>query len=106
MRAVPRPSHADYTYEQKYKVRSVSGGGRASARETVGRVASGAIAEKLLKDKFKIDIIAFVSAVGDVELDLNKIDVNTISKKDVDTSIVRCPNPEVATQMIKVIRFR
>jgi chorismate synthase len=102
MRAVPRPSHADYTYQEKYKTRSVSGGGRASARETIGRVASGAIAEKWLKDRFGVEIVAFVSSVSDIELDISQIDLNKISKKDVDASLVRCPDLNATESMIKV----
>lgn len=102
MRAIPRPSHADYTYQEKYKTRSVSGGGRASARETIGRVASGAIAEKWLKDRFKTEIVAFVSSVGDVEMDMSSIDLNKISKQTVDTSLVRCPDLKATDEMIKV----
>src|SRR6478735_11197686 len=64
----PRPSHADYTYLQKYGVKASSGGGRASARETIGRVAAGAIAEKYLRHLYGISIVAFVSSVGSVQM--------------------------------------
>ena len=102
MRAIPRPSHADYTYQEKYKIRSVSGGGRASARETIGRVASGAVAEKWLKDKFNTEIVAFVSSVSNIEMDLTTIDLNKITKDTVDASLVRCPDLKATEEMIKV----
>ena len=60
--AIPRPSHADYTYLEKYNVKASSGGGRSSARETIGRVAAGALAEKYLTDVLGIEIVAFVSS--------------------------------------------
>ncbi|KDN53587.1 putative ARO2-chorismate synthase [Tilletiaria anomala UBC 951] len=66
--AFPRPSHADFTYLEKYGVKASSGGGRSSARETIGRVAAGAVAEKYLKEAFGIEIVAFVSSVGKVHI--------------------------------------
>jgi len=68
MAKVPRPGHADYTYQCKYGTRASSGGGRSSARETIGRVAAGAIAEKWLRQQFKTEVTAFVSAIGSVEM--------------------------------------
>lgn len=64
----PRPSHADFTYIEKYGLKSSSGGGRSSARETIGRVAAGAVAEKYLKEAFGVEIVAFVSSVGKVHI--------------------------------------
>lgn len=64
----PRPSHADWTYIDKYGLKSSSGGGRSSARETIGRVAAGAVAEKYLKEAFGVEIVAFVSSVGKVHI--------------------------------------
>lgn len=64
----PRPSHADYTYLAKYGVKASSGGGRSSARETIGRVAAGAIAEKYLKEAYGVEIVAFVTSVGKVKI--------------------------------------
>lgn len=64
----PRPSHADFTYVEKYGLKSSSGGGRSSARETIGRVAAGAVAEKYLKEAFGVEIVAFVSSVGKVHI--------------------------------------
>ena len=67
MANIPRPSHADFTYQMKYGIRAASGGGRSSARETIGRVCAGAIAEKYLRERFNTEIVAWVSAVSDIE---------------------------------------
>ncbi|PRP74126.1 hypothetical protein PROFUN_06451 [Planoprotostelium fungivorum] len=101
MNAVPRPSHADYTYQEKYLVAARSGGGRASARETIGRVAAGAIAEKWLKEQYNTEIVAFVSAIGEVST--KGVDINTITRDEVDKSLVRCPDKEAVVEMQKVI---
>jgi chorismate synthase len=97
MRSVPRPSHADYTYQRKYGIRASSGGGRASARETVGRVAGGAVAEKFLSERYGIEIVAWVSAVYNVEAPL--VDWVRISRKEVDGSTVRCPHLQTAEKI-------
>jgi chorismate synthase len=97
MRSVLRPSHADYTYQRKYGIRALSGGGRASARETVGRVAGGAIAEKFLAEQYGIEIVAWVSAVYNIEAPA--ADFIKISRKDVDGSVVRCPHLQTAEKM-------
>lgn len=106
----PRPSHADFTYLEKYNLKASSGGGRASARETIGRVAAGAIAEKFLKQYSNVEIIAFVTQIGEVKMDRNPFDknfhhlLNTITRKQVDASgPIRCPDPSVAGDMVKVI---
>lgn len=98
MNKIPRPSHADYTYQMKYGIRASSGGGRASARETIGRVAAGAIAEKMLKERYGIEIVAYVSQVGDVKLaDADcKIDV---TREQVDQTVMRCPDLAVSAEM-------
>jgi chorismate synthase len=101
MKFVPRPSHADYTYQMKYGIRSASGGGRSSARETVGRVAAGAIAEKYLLETFGIEIVAWVQSVGDVEAP--SIDVDLVSRDEVDQTMVRCPDRIAADKMIECI---
>jgi len=101
MRSIPRPSHADYTYQIKYGIRSASGGGRSSARETVGRVAAGAIADKFLHERFGIEIVAWVQSVGEVEA--LPIVVDVISREDVDQTIVRCPDPPAADEMVRLI---
>jgi chorismate synthase len=102
MAQVPRPSHADFTYQMKYGIRASSGGGRASARETIGRVAAGAIADKVLKERFDIDIVAWVSAVGTV--DAGPIDMLSISRNMVDQNSVRCPDAPAAAQMMTAIK--
>jgi chorismate synthase len=101
VRQVPRPSHADYTYQMKYGIRAASGGGRSSARETIARVAAGAIAEKLLRERFGVEIVAWVQAVG--EVDAPEVDVRAVSRADVDRSDVRCPHAESAERMIAEI---
>lgn len=95
--SIPRPSHADFTYKTKYGIIASSGGGRASARETVGRVAGGAVAEKFLIDRFGVQIVAWVSSVGEVNApDLSE---EVISRKDVDGSDVKCPDSKAAVRM-------
>jgi chorismate synthase len=101
MRSIPRPSHADYTYQIKYGIRSSSGGGRSSARETVGRVAAGAIVDKFLYETFGVEIVAWVQSVGDVEAPL--IDENIITRQDVDQTMVRCPHKSTADEMVRLI---
>ena len=97
MQDIPRPSHADYTYQMKYGIRASSGGGRASARETIGTVAAGAIALKILKEKCNIEIVAWVSSVG--EIDSRPADVLTISRAEVESTLVRCPDQEASLKM-------
>ena len=94
-----RPSHADYTYQQKYGHRDYRGGGRSSARETAARVAAGAIA-KLLLMQYGVNIQAYVSQVGDLKIDTpyNELDLNT-----VENNIARCPDQEIAKKMISLI---
>ncbi|CAO3669375.1 unnamed protein product [Rhizopus stolonifer] len=108
----PRPSHADYTYLQKYSVKASSGGGRASARETIGRVAAGAIAEKYLRLVYGVEIVAFASSVGKAMMPFINEDkptpeqvefMNNLSREDVDADISRCPDPVTAEEMKKVI---
>jgi len=96
-----RPSHADYTYEAKFGLRAVAGGGRASARETIGRVAAGALAEQLLEQWAKVEIVAWVDSVGDVGSALP--DENTVTRAEVDHTDVRCPDPAAAPRMIEAI---
>ncbi|WP_136526941.1 chorismate synthase [Geomonas ferrireducens] len=101
MAEVPRPSHADYTYQMKYGVRASSGGGRSSARETIGRVAAGAIAEKYLFERYGIEIVAWVDAVG--AIDAGPVDLVSITRKEVDAHPVRCGNPAMAQAMADLI---
>ncbi len=102
MAAIPRPSHADFTYQAKYGVRASSGGGRSSARETIGRVAAGAIAEKWLQQSHGIEIVAWVSSVG--MLDADAIDAARITRTVVDETIIRCPDPAIAPRMIAAVQ--
>jgi chorismate synthase len=97
MSQVPRPSHADYTYQMKYGIHASSGGGRSSARETIGRVAAGAIAEKYLREQYGIEIVAWVSSVGDY--DTENVDMDTISRTEVDANEIRCPDTAAAEKM-------
>jgi chorismate synthase len=118
--AIPRPSHADYTYMAKYGITASSGGGRASARETVARVAAGAAAEIFLLERFGVEIVAFVSSVGMINApvlgDVNTgnintssssndgIDLTTLTRIDVDKNPVRCPDRQVAGSMERLIK--
>jgi len=103
MSQIPRPSHADYTYQEKYGVKASSGGGRASARETIGRVAAGAIAEKYLKEAYGVEIVAFVSSVGRISMEETTDLQNTVTREQVDRTFVRCPDPEKSKEMEKII---
>lgn len=101
MKKTFRPSHADFTYEAKYGIRNWQGGGRASARETIGRVAAGAIARKVLEKFYpKIDIVAYVRQVHEI---VAKIDKAKVKTKDVEANIVRCPDNATAKKMISLI---
>jgi chorismate synthase len=102
MDAVPRPSHADFTYQAKYGTRASSGGGRSSARETIGRVASGAIAEKILREEYGIEIVAWVSAVGEEQA--GEVDPLTINRGQVDRNLIRCPDTPAAERMENKVR--
>jgi len=101
-RTIPRPSHADFTYQAKYGTRSVSGGGRASARETIARVAGGAIAERILVEHSGVEIVAWVSAVGNIQAP--DIDMLQISRDEVDQNLIRCPHLATAEKMIQHIK--
>ncbi len=98
MSKIPRPSHADYTYQMKYGNRASSGGGRSSARESIGRVAAGAIAEKWLKETFGVEIVACVSSVGDIVA--SEIDPLGLTREQVDATLIRCPDRGLADKMI------
>ncbi len=97
MSQIPRPSHADYTYRAKYGIHASSGGGRSSARETIGRVAAGAIAEKYLLELYGIEIVAWVSSVG--AHDATGIDMERVTREQVDLSDIRCPDAAIAARM-------
>ncbi|MFM7888113.1 MAG: chorismate synthase, partial [Pseudanabaena sp.] len=95
-----RPSHADATYQAKYGIRNWQGGGRSSARETIGRVAAGAIAKKILKQAAGVEVIAYVKQVKDL---VAAIDPNTVTLEQVESNILRCPDPTMAEKMIDFI---
>ncbi len=97
-----RPSHADFTYQSKYGTRNWEGGGRSSARETIGRVAAGAVAKKLLATICpEIEILAWVSAVHDISC---TVDPGTVQFSEIEANPVRCPDSDVAVRMIERIR--
>jgi chorismate synthase len=95
-----RPSHADFTYEKKYGIRNWQGSGRASARETLARVAAGAIAKKFLKEKLNLIFITYVEQVGEIK---TNIDFNQVSISQIESSLVRCPDKKTAGKMIELI---
>lgn len=95
-----RPSHADYTYEAKYGFRDWRGSGRASARETLARVAAAAIAQKYLKEKAGIECLSYVEQVGDIKADVN---FEKVTMVDIESNIIRCPDQAVAEKMIALV---
>ncbi|PSO80202.1 MAG: chorismate synthase [Cyanobacteria bacterium QS_4_48_99] len=95
-----RPSHADATYDAKYGIRNWQGGGRSSARETIGRVAAGAVAKKILWQVARVEIVGYVKRIKDLE---GIVDPNTVTIEQVENNIVRCPDAECAERMIAVI---
>ncbi len=97
MKTVFRPSHADATYQAKYGIQASSGGGRASARETIGRVAAGAIAKQLLAKTHGTEVLAWVKRIHTIEAN---IDPNAVSLDDIEANIVRCPDALTSQLMI------
>ncbi len=95
-----RPSHADYTYQAKFGIRSWPGGGRTSARETIGRVAAGAIAKKILRKHYGVEILAYVKQVQRI---VAEVDVEKVKARDIEANIVRCPDPKAAEKMVRLI---
>src|SRR5512143_2088982 len=95
-----RPSHADYTYEAKYGIRNWQGGGRASARETIGRVAAGAVARKLLASQCGVEVLSWVSRVHEI---IGDVDPEKVTFNQVESNIVRCPDANAAEKMIRLI---
>src|SRR5689334_4176434 len=95
-----RPSHADYTYQAKFGIRNWQGGGRTSARETIGRVAAGAIAKKILHERYGVEILAYVKQVQRL---IAEVDPERVTAKAIESNIVRCPDAEVAEKMIRLI---
>ncbi len=100
LKDVYRPSHADFTYEAKYGLRNWEGGGRSSARETIGRVAAGAIARQLLAQACGIEVLAWVSQVHTIG---STVDSSTVTLADVEADPTRCPDPEAAAAMTTAI---
>lgn len=99
LKDIYRPSHADYTYEQKYGIRDYRGGGRSSARETASRVVAGAIA-KLVLHKLGVEITAYTSQVGPIAMTQTH---ESADLKLIESNIVRCPEADVAEKMIEYI---
>lgn len=95
-----RPSHADYTYQAKFGIRNWQGGGRTSARETIGRVAAGAIAKKLLRERYGVEVLAFVKQVQKISAE---VDPEKVKFTDIESNIVRCPDSPAAEKMIRLI---
>lgn len=100
MRDVYRPSHADYTTEAKYGVRNWQGGGRASARETIGRVAAGAIARKVVAHLTGTEVLGWVSSVRDIKA---RVDATTVTRDDIEADPTRCPDPIAAATITDAI---
>jgi len=100
LKTVFRPSHADYTYQMKYGRRDFRGSGRASARETLSRVAAGAIAKKYLWEQLGVQILSYVEQVGDIRATRGH---ETITADEIERTIIRCPDPTVADEMIRLV---
>jgi chorismate synthase len=100
MAAKFRPSHADYTYFAKFGIRNWQGGGRTSARETIGRVAAGAIAKKLLREQYGVEVLAYVKQVQRL---VARVNPDAVKLKEIESNAVRCPDPPMAARMIRLI---
>jgi chorismate synthase len=99
LRNTPRPGHADYAYQMKYGLRDHRGGGRASARETVGRVAAGAVAKKLLHEA-GIQVVAYVAELGGIRAKIASSDLGELGRR-AESNAVRCPDPAAAERMLE-----
>jgi chorismate synthase len=95
-----RPSHADFTYIAKYGIRNWQGGGRSSARETIGRVAAGAIAKKILRERYGVEVLAYVRQVQRVAANINP---EKVKFAQIESNIMRCPDEHVAEKMIRLV---
>ncbi len=95
-----RPSHADFTYQAKFGIRNWQGGGRTSARETIGRVAAGAIAKKLLREHYRVEVLACVQQVQRIAA---RVNVENLSAAAIESNLVRCPDRAAAEKMIRLI---
>jgi chorismate synthase len=100
LKTLYRPSHADFTYQMKYGRRDFRGSGRASARETLARVAAGAIAKKYLRQELNIEILSFVEQVGSIAASVDRTKLNLSA---IEQNILRCPDAAIAQQMIQLI---
>lgn len=101
VKQVFRPSHADATYQAKYGIQAPSGGGRASARETIGRVAAGSIAKQLLMKINQTEVLAWVKRIHNID---SLVDYRKVNFEEVESNIVRCPDPKAAELMINRIQ--
>jgi chorismate synthase len=102
MKTAFRPSHADFTYQAKYGIRNWQGGGRASARETIGRVAAAGVAKKVLASFIpSIEIVAYVKSIHEIDA---AVDPATVTFVEVESNIVRCPDSKAVEQMIALIK--
>jgi chorismate synthase len=95
-----RPSHADYTCLAKFGIRNWQGGGRSSARETIGRVAAGAIAKKILRERYAVEVLAYVKQVQRI---CAAVDPDKVNSADIESNIIRCPHRATAEKMIRLI---
>ena len=95
-----RPSHADYTYQAKFGIRNWQGGGRTSARETIGRVAAGAVAKKILREQYGVEVLAYVTQVQNLAA---AIDPEKVQSRSIESNILRCPDAKAAERMIRLI---
>ncbi|MFW2380753.1 MAG: chorismate synthase [Acidimicrobiales bacterium] len=100
LKDVFRPSHADYAYVAKYGRRDHRGGGRSSARETVGRVAAGAVARRWLADSFGVEVLGWVDQVHSIDADIDRM---AVTFDQIEASPTRCPDPGAAAQMVEAI---
>ena len=100
LKKVYRPSHADFTYQMKYGRRDFRGSGRASARETLARVAAGAIAKKYLMKNLNIEIVSYVEQVGNIHAE---VDYKSVTLESIESNIIRCPDQVAAAKMIDLI---
>lgn len=102
METMFRPSHADYTYQTKYGIRNWEGGGRSSARETIGRVAAGVVAKKVIRTLHPhFEVVAYVRSIHDID---SEVDPESVTHAEVDATPVRCPDPIAAQKMIERIK--
>ena len=100
LKSLYRPSHADFTYQAKYGLRDFRGSGRASARETLARVAAGAVAQKFLRLNHNVTFVSYVQSVGDIR---TQISPALVMRESIDSNIVRCPDGSVAEAMQRLI---